>query len=72
MILATEIQKRIARAICESRLPNAVIAQRLCVTQQAISNYAYEKKFPSLDIFANLCAVLDVDANYILCLTDFA
>lgn len=72
MILATEIQKRVALAIRESGLPNAVIAQRLSVSQQAISNYKHAKKLPSLDIFANLCAVLDVDANYVLCLTDFA
>lgn len=72
MIIATEIQKRIARAICESGLSQAEIAEQLCVSQQTISCYKHEKKFPSLDTFANLCAVLDVDANYILCLTDFA
>ena len=44
------------------------LAKRIGVCQQAIGQYLHQKKMPSLETFANLCAVLDLDANEILCI----
>ena len=47
------------------------LAQKLNVTQQCISAYVTGKKLPALDTLANLCALLDVEADYILCLKKY-
>ncbi len=44
------------------------IAKALNITQSTIAHYLKGDISPSLDTFANLCKVLDADANYILCL----
>lgn len=71
MITLGQIQKRIAEAIKQSGLTQTELARRLKIGQQQISCYIHGKKMPALDTFANLCAVLDVDANDILCLNEF-
>lgn len=69
MITLEQIQARIADAIKQSGLTQTELARRLGIKQQQVSCYVYGKKMPALDTFANLCAVLDVDANDILCIT---
>ena len=44
------------------------IAQRLHISQQCVSAYVRGKKMPAPDTLANLCALLDADANDVLCL----
>ena len=68
MIVQSQIQERISEAIAESGMPQREIAKRLGVSQQMISNYKNGTKMPALDTFANLCAVLDADPAYLLCL----
>ncbi len=68
MTTLAQIQKRLAEAIKQSGLKQIEIAERLGVKQSQISCYLHGKKMPALDTFSNLCKVLDVDANYILCL----
>ena len=51
MITIQLIQKRLAETIRQSQ----------------ISCYVHGKKMPALDTLANLCKILDVDTNYILC-----
>lgn len=70
MIVQSEISERLAEAIEQSGLPQKEIAAKLQICQQMISSYKNKQKLPSLETFANLCAVLDVDADYILCLKD--
>lgn len=70
MITLDKIQKRVAEAIKQSGLTQTEIARRLGIGQQTISHYVKGDKMPALDTFANLCAVLDVDANDILCISD--
>lgn len=70
MITIEQIKKRIALVIQESELSQVALAKRLGVSQQTISHYVRGDKFPTLERLANLCLVLDVDINYILCLTD--
>lgn len=66
MITLNEIQKRLATAIQQSGKTQAEIAKQLQVTQPNISHYIKGDKMPSLDTFANLCVILDLDANEIL------
>ncbi len=70
MIVQNQIQQRLAEAIRQSGMTQKEIAQKMQVSQQMISQYLLGKKMPALDTFANLCAVLDVDPAYILCLQD--
>lgn len=44
------------------------IGKKLGVSQQSVSHYVRGDKFPSLDTFANLCVILDVDPAEILCI----
>ena len=58
---------RLAEAIKQSNLSQLTIAKAIGVCQQTISCYIHGKKMPALDTLANLCKLLDVDTNYILC-----
>lgn len=72
MITLNNIQKQLADAIKQSGLSQSEIARRIGVKQSQISCYIYGKKMPALDTFAKLCAVLDLDANEILCVSEFS
>ena len=67
MITIEQIQQRLANEITSSKISQAEIARRLGVRHQQISSYVLAKKMPALDTLANLCKILDVDTNYILC-----
>ncbi len=71
MITLEKIRKRVAEAIKQSGLTQTELARRLGIRQQTISHYVKGDKMPALDTFANLCAVLDVDPAYILCIKDY-
>lgn len=68
MITLGQIQKRLAEAIKQSGMTQMEIAEKLGIRHQQISCYILGKKLPALDTFANLCQLLDEDANYILCI----
>lgn len=68
MITLKHIQDRLIEAIKHSGMSQTAIAKELGVSQQAISSYIKGQNLPALDTLANLCKLLDVDANYILCL----
>lgn len=67
MITLEQIQLRLAEAIQNSEISQSEIARRLGVKHQQISCYKKGQKMPALDTLANLCKILDVDTNYILC-----
>lgn len=67
MITLQSIQIRIAEAIKHSGLTQKGIAEKLNIKQQTVQQYVSGRAMPSLDTLANLCKLLDVDANYILC-----
>ncbi len=69
MITLDQIRTRIADTIKQSGLTQTEIARRLGIGQQTVSEYIRGKSMPALDTFANLCAVLDVDANDVLCIS---
>ena len=67
MITIENIQKRLAEAIKQSGMTQNEIARRLRISHVQISCYVHGTKMPALDTLANLCKILDVDTNYILC-----
>lgn len=67
MITQEQIKKRLVEAIRLSGLSQTALAMKLNVTQSTISHYVKGDILPALDTFANICQILDVDANYILC-----
>ena len=70
MVTLEQIQQRIAEAIKQSGMTQTAIAKALGVQPTQICSYTKGRKLPALDTFANLCAVLDVEPAYILCLTN--
>lgn len=70
MVTLEQIRNRVVEAIRQNPLSQSEIARRLGIKQQTVNQYARGLVMPALDTFANLCAVLDVDPAYILCLTD--
>jgi len=68
MITLGDIQKKLAEEIKRSGMTQTEIAKRIGVKHQQISCYIKGTKMPALDTFANLCKVLDIDANDILCI----
>ena len=71
MITIDNIRIKIADAIKRSGKQQKEIAQALGIKQSQISCYVHGKKLPALDTFAKLCAVLDEDANEILCVDQY-
>lgn len=70
MVTLDQIRERLQAAIKQSGQSQTALAKQIGVGQQTISEYLRGKSMPALDTFANLCAVLDVDPVYILCLTN--
>ena len=66
-----QIQIKLAEAIKQSKLTQTQIASLLNVSPTQICSYIKGRKMPALDTFANLCAILDLDANDILCVSEF-
>lgn len=71
MIVLTDIRKRLQEAIKESGMTQSEIARRLHISQATVAQYLSGRSMPALDTFANLCAVLDADPAYILCLKNY-
>ena len=68
MITIKDISTRIAEAILQSGMKQRELAEKIGVKQQQISSYIKGKTLPARDTLANLCLVLELDANDILCL----
>lgn len=67
MITSEQIQKRIAEAIKQSSMTQTALAKELRISQSTVAHYLRGDILPAIDTLANLCKVLDLDANYILC-----
>ena len=69
MIKNEQIKEELAQAIRDSGMSQNWIVEKLGLRQQTISEYINDKTMTSLETFANLCDVLDLDANEILCIS---
>ena len=67
MITLEQIRAKLIEAISQSGMSQTQIAKLLGINMTQICSYLHGRKMPALDTFANLCAVLDLDANEILC-----
>ena len=67
MITLEQIHERIAEVIRQSGMTQTELARLLGVRQPTIGQYLSGRALPALDTLANLCQILDIDANYILC-----
>ena len=67
MITIEQIRVKISEAIKQSGLSQSEIARRLGIKPTQITSYLHGRKMPALDTLANLCVILDLDANEILC-----
>ena len=63
------IKTRLSEELKNSGLTTIEIAKRIGVSPEMVTQYRTTKKLPKLDTFAKLCKELDLDANYILGLT---
>ena len=68
MIKIEEIQKRLREAIEYGTISQKELAEKLGINPSTVSKYMRQDKYPSLDTFANICDILDVSADEILCL----
>lgn len=71
MIQLEQIRNNIQKAIRQSGMTQTELAKKLNVYQSAVGQYLSGRALPSLDTFAKLCAVLDLDANEILCVNEY-
>lgn len=70
MVTIEEIRKKLVEAIIQSGMKHSAIANTLNISPTMISQYISGRAMPALDTFANLCKLLDVDANDILCINE--
>ena len=66
-----QIRFRLKEEIEKSGKSQSEIARQINVKQQTVNDYVRMKSFPAPDTLAKLCIYLDLDANYILGITDF-
>lgn len=71
MITNEQIHNKLVEAIKITGISQIELAKRLNVKQATISHYINGKRTPSLSTFANICAILDLDTNEILCIDSF-
>lgn len=64
------IKERLSEELKNSGLTTIEIAKKIGVSPEMITQYRTTKKLPKLDTFAKLCKELDLDANYILGLSE--
>lgn len=70
MISLENISHRLQEALKTCGLSQSEIARSIGVKPQTVFNYINGKILPSLDTFANICKLLDLDPAEILCITD--
>ena len=70
MITLAQIQNKLIEAITTSSISKAEISRRVNISSPTLSQYLSGRAMPALDTFANLCKVLDVSADDILCIDD--
>ena len=71
MIKIEQIQVRLNQSIKESAISKEEICKRVGISLTTLEKYITKKSIPTVHIFAKLCAVLEIDANDILCINKY-
>ncbi len=64
------IKERFVQELKNTELTYLEIGKRVGISASLLSQYKNTKKMPTLENFARICQVLELDANYILGLED--
>lgn len=72
MITNEQIRAKLIAAIRGSGITQKELAERIGIAQQSLAQYLTGRAMPAVDTLANLCDVLDLDANDVLCLHEYA
>lgn len=67
-----EFRKRLKEVLKTNNVNQSELARKLNIERQGITNYKNGTSIPSLDTFKNMCKLLDVSADYLLGLEDYA
>lgn len=70
MIILDTIRKNLIKELKQMKFTQKELGKKLNIGQTAISNYINNNTMPALDTFANLCLILDLDANEVLGIED--
>ncbi|MBD5086369.1 MAG: helix-turn-helix transcriptional regulator [Clostridiales bacterium] len=71
MITYAQIQNKLVKAIEQSEFTKTEIAKEIGIKETALDKYLYGNTKPPVYIFANLCKLLNLDANDILCVATY-
>lgn len=71
MVTLDKIRAKIVAAIRNSGKSQTAIAKELGIYQSAVQQYLSGRAMPALDTLANLCELLDLDANDVLCIHEY-
>ena len=66
-----KFSERIAEAIKSSGLSQKEIAEKLNISESNITNWKNDENLPSVEVFFNLCKLLNESADYLLGLDDY-
>ena len=58
--------ERFSEEMKYGKISYAELARRLNVTKASVSMYKHGKALPSLEVFAEICEILEVSADYLL------
>lgn len=64
------IKERLSEELKNSGLTTIEIAKRVGISPEMVTQYKTTDKLPKLETFAKICIELDLDANYILGISD--
>ena len=71
MIKYENIRKKLSKTIAESQLTQAEISKLIGIRESALKRYISGKSKLPVYVFANLCGVLKLDVNDVLCVADY-
>ena len=71
MITYAQIQIKLTKSVEQSEFTKAEIAKEIGIKEITLDKYLYGNTKPPVYIFANLCKILNLDANDILCVADY-
>ena len=65
-----KFQERLIQELDNSSLSQKQIAEKLHIRESNITNWKTGENIPSLEVFYNLCVLLEVSSDYLLGLSD--